>query len=62
MGASNEIPESSVNFSKDKEIKLRNAAKMSRKEIFSPNYALFKGDISALPRSPLPLIFDGPSQ
>ena len=25
---------------------------MSRKEIFSPNYTLFKGDISALPRSP----------
>ena len=52
VGASNEIPESSVNSSNDKEIKLRNAAKMSRKEIFSPNYTLFKGDISALPRSP----------
>ena len=25
---------------------------MSRKEIFSPNYTLFRGDISALPRSP----------
>ena len=50
--ASNEIPESSVNSSNNKEIKLRNVAKMSRKEICFPNYTLFKGDISTLPRSP----------
>ena len=52
MGASDEIPESSINSTNDKEIKLKNAAKMSRKKTFSPNYTLFKGDNSAFPRSP----------
>ena len=52
VGFSNEIPDSSVNSSKDKKIILGNAAKMSRKETFSPNYTLFKVDISALPLSP----------
>ena len=64
---SNEMPESSVNSSKNKESILGNAAKMGRKENFSPNYTLFKGDISSkkqsLSVSPyclnlLPLILD----
>ena len=68
MDISNEMPESSVNSSKNKEIILGNAAKMGRKEKFSPNYTLFKGDISSKKQSLsippyclnlLPLILDG---
>ena len=65
---SNEMPESSVNSSKNKKIILGNAAKMGRKEKFYPNYTLFKGDIPSkkqslsIPRyclNLLPLILDG---
>ena len=65
---SNEMPESSVNYSKNKEIILGNAAKMGRKEKFSPNCTLFKGDIPSKKESLsippycfnlLPLILDG---
>ena len=65
---SNEMPESSVNSSKNKEIVLGNAAKMGRKEKFSPNYTLFKGDVPSKKQSLsippfclnlLPLTLDG---
>ena len=62
------MAESSVNSSKNKEIILKNAAKMGRKKKFSPNYTLFKGDIPTKKQSLsippyclnlLPLILDG---
>ena len=42
-----ELPESSVNSSKDKEIILGNAARINRKEKLSPNCTLLIEDISS---------------